>query len=185
MPRPGNQKPSWGKQKNLDRTSSRTTPQKAYTDAQDHTLGQTQKIPIHTVPHPSKYPHQSRDHHHHPGKWSHPQVQLVNHQETVQSLDPLKGSSSPQRQVADNFFHFFCTTLERNILTHATNIIKITDKFTHQFVSCLLSHPNTFGSFSSSVVFLILWNSSICTTVTSLLPVLCFNRLWKGTNVVS
>ena len=48
----------------------------------------------------SKYPQQSRDHYHHPGTCSHPQIQTINHQEIAQSPDPLKGLSCTQRQVA-------------------------------------------------------------------------------------
>ena len=76
------------------------TTEGVYTDKQDHTSGQTQQVPVHRVLHRFKYPEQSRDQHHHSGKWSHPQVQLVNHQETVQSLDLLQRSRCPQRQVA-------------------------------------------------------------------------------------
>ena len=71
-----------------------------YTDTQDHASGQTQQVPVHTVKHGFKYPQPSRDHHHHSGKWSHPQVQLVNHQETGHSLDPLQRLRRPQRLVA-------------------------------------------------------------------------------------
>ena len=41
----------------------------------------------------------------------------------------------------------------------------ITDKFTHPFVSCLLWHPNSFGS-----LFPIWGNSIICTPLINLLP---------------
>ena len=58
----------------------------------------------------------------------------------------------------------------------------ITDKFTHPFVSCLLSHPNSFGSFSSSISFL---RKQHYMHPSNKLPVLCFNRIWRWTNIVS
>ena len=50
------------------------------------------------------------------------------------------------------------------------------------FVSCLLSHPNSFGSFSSSISFL---RKQHYMHPSNKLPVLCFNRLWRWTNIVS
>ena len=58
----------------------------------------------------------------------------------------------------------------------------MTDKFTHPFVPCLLSHPNSFGSFSSSISFL---RKQHYMHPSNKLHVLCFNRLWRWTNIVS
>ena len=57
-----------------------------------------------------------------------------------------------------------------------------TNKFTHPFVLCLLSHPNSFGSLSSSISFL---RKQHYMHSCNKLSVLCFNRLWKWTNIVS
>ena len=58
----------------------------------------------------------------------------------------------------------------------------ITDKFTHPFVSCLLSPPNSFRSFSSSISFL---RKQHYVHPSNKLPILCFSRLWRWTNIVS
>ena len=50
---------------------------------------------------------------------------------------------------------FPCTTYIRGSSGYSKKLSPvITDKFTHPFVSCLLWHPNSFGSFSSSISFL-------------------------------
>ena len=54
----------------------------------------------------------------------------------------------------------------------------ITDKFIHPFVSCLLSHPSSFGSFSRSIYFL---RKQHYMHPFNKLPVLCLNRLWRWT----
>ena len=53
-----------------------------------------------------------------------------------------------------------------------------TDKFIHPFVSCLLSHPSSFGSFSRSIYFL---RKQHYMHPFNKLPVLCLNRLWRWT----
>ena len=50
------------------------------------------------------------------------------------------------------------------------------------FVSCLLSHPSSLGSFSSSIYFL---RKQHYMHPSNKLPVLCFNRLWRWTNIIS
>ena len=53
-----------------------------------------------------------------------------------------------------------------------------TDKFIHPFVSCLLSHPSSFGSFSRSIYFL---RKQHYMHPFNKLPILCSNRLWRWT----
>lgn len=74
-----------------------------YTAAQDHITGQTQQMSVHTVSPPpvqvhaavtSRPPSSSKE------MEPPPQVQLVNCQETAESLDPLRRPSSPQRKMA-------------------------------------------------------------------------------------
>ena len=54
----------------------------------------------------------------------------------------------------------------------------ITDKFIYPFVSCLLSRPSSFGSFSRSIYFL---RKQHYMHPFNKLPVLCLNRLWRWT----
>ena len=54
----------------------------------------------------------------------------------------------------------------------------ITHKFIHQFVSCLLSHPSSFGTSSSSIYFL---RKQHYMHPFRKIPVLCLNRLWRRT----
>ena len=54
----------------------------------------------------------------------------------------------------------------------------ITDKFIHPFVPCLLSHPSSFESSSSSIYFL---RKQHYMHPFNKLPVLCLNRLWRWT----
>ena len=58
----------------------------------------------------------------------------------------------------------------------------ITDKFTTIYLSCLLSHPNSFVSFSSRISFL---RKQHYMHPSNKLPVLRFNRVWKWTNIIS
>ena len=50
--------------------------------------------------------------------------------------------------------------------------------FIHPFVSCLLSHPSSFRSFSRSIYFL---RKQHYMHLFNKLPVLCLNRLWRWT----
>ena len=54
----------------------------------------------------------------------------------------------------------------------------LTDKFIHPFVSSLLSHPSSLGSFSRSIHFL---RKQHYMHSFNKLPVLCLNRLWRWT----
>ena len=75
----------------------------------------------------------------------------------------------------------WCTTYIRGSSGYSKKLSTetlITDKFIHPFVSCLLSHPSSFGSSSSSIYFL---RKQHYMHPFNKLPVLCLNRLWRWT----
>ena len=75
----------------------------------------------------------------------------------------------------------WCTTYKSGSSEYSKKLSTetlITDKFIHPFVSCLLSHPSSFGSFSRSIYFL---RKQHYMHPFNKLPVLCLNRLWRWT----
>ena len=73
----------------------------------------------------------------------------------------------------------WCTTYIRGSSGYSKKLSTetlITDKFIYPFVSCLLSHPSSFGSFSRSIYFL---RKQHYLHPFNKLPVLCLNRLWR------
>ena len=75
----------------------------------------------------------------------------------------------------------WCTTFIRGSSGYSKKLpteTLITHKFIHQFVSCLLSHPSSFGTSSSSIYFL---RKQHYMHPFRKIPVLCLNRLWRRT----
>ena len=75
----------------------------------------------------------------------------------------------------------WCTTYIRGSSGYSKKLSTetlITGKFIHTLVSCLLSHPSSFGSFSRSIYFLRIQHYM---HPSNKLPVLCLNRLWRWT----
>ena len=74
----------------------------------------------------------------------------------------------------------WCTTYTRGSFGYSKKLSTetlITDKFNYSFVSCLLSHPSSFGSFSNIIYFLRKQHMH----PSNKFPVLCLNRLWRWT----
>ena len=73
----------------------------------------------------------------------------------------------------------WCTTYIRGSSRYGEKLSIITDKFIHRFVSCLLSHPSSFGSFSRRIYFL--RKQHYMHPFNKLPILLCLNRLWRWT----